>query len=679
MSGSVVDRAVPRPETGAPVQPASGAAEAPAAARAWAELERGVRVALEHYANVHRGTGYNSIVTTALYEKARDIVLERLGFGRDGVALFMSPWRLHRFLAVLPIGVKYRVISSADVGLPIGLRAVALRRKDLPRGVPFQVGGGTIRMVSPNFVDWAGVPDRFEPGTPDIVGAITLAKAARMTGDLGPDVFRTRGGQALPEATAPEPDEANRRSGAELLVWLKTQLVGRNLLVPTTDGESFYTNLDHGASTPTFEPIWDAARRTWHQPEPAWPDIIAATRATCHRFFGAPASGYEVIFAPCTTEAVNIVAASVEYQALRDPDIVVLNTMLEHNSNELPWRYVPGAELVRAPVDKEGFVDLAELEEILAEYNERHRHGSKRIRLVCVCGASNVMGTYNDLAAISRIVHHYHSRLLVDAAQLAAHRPIRMQEDGIDFLAFSAHKAYAPFGTGAIICRKGLLLLDATERAEIVASGEENVAGIAALGKALELLERIGMDAIMAEEKRFTCLALAGLAGVRGVRVYGVANECSDRFPLKGGVICFEVKGVPHNLCAQLLAEHGGIGVRNGCFCVNMYVKGLLGISRAKNTFAHVGLTLAPRVMNRLMVGLVRVSFGLANDEVEVVRLVSTLARVAAEPPPLINRVLAAMHFGTLLLPRTPTGRKISEATEEALVRVYSTAPDRSD
>ena len=268
-------------------------------------------------------------------------------------------------------------------------------------------------------------------------------------------------------------------------------------------------------------------------------------------------------------------------------------------------------------------------------------------------------------------MHRHGSRLLVDAAQLTAHRPIRMQADGIDFLAFSAHKAYAPFGSGGLVCRKGMLPLDAAVRAEVVASGDENVAGIAAVSKALDLLGRIGMEAVMAEEKQNTCRALARLASVPGIRVYGVAEECSTRFPLKGGVICFELKGVPHNLAAQMIAEYGGIGVRNGCFCVNMYVKQLLGIGRVKNAAAHIGLALAPRLMNRLMMGLVRVSFGLASEKEDADRLVYTLARIAAEPPGLANRLLASLHFGTPFLPRTAAGRRVEQSVSEALAQVY--------
>ncbi|MFZ2420017.1 MAG: aminotransferase class V-fold PLP-dependent enzyme, partial [Anaerolineae bacterium] len=142
---------------------------------------------------------------------------------------------------------------------------------------------------------------------------------------------------------------------------------------------------------------------------------------------------------------------------------VVVNTILEHNSNELPWRRLPGVALIRFPADDEGFLDLNALEALLRAYNQEGRHGRKRIRLVAVSGASNVLGVFNDLAEISRIVHRYGARLLVDAAQLIAHRKVEMAACGIDYLAFSAHKAYAPFGTGALVVRKGLLQFSSAE------------------------------------------------------------------------------------------------------------------------------------------------------------------------------------------------------------------------
>ncbi|MBV5349412.1 aminotransferase class V-fold PLP-dependent enzyme, partial [bacterium] len=142
-------------------------------------------------------------------------------------------------------------------------------------------------------------------------------------------------------------------------------------------------------------------------------------------------------------------------------------------------------------MDDEGFVDLNEMETLLNAYNKDSQYGKKRIRLVAVSGASNVLGVCNNLEDISRITHRYGARLLVDGAQLVAHRKVALEECGIDYFAFSAHKVYAPFGTGALMVRKGLLQFTSNELERIKSSGEENAGGIAALGKALMLLKRI--------------------------------------------------------------------------------------------------------------------------------------------------------------------------------------------
>ncbi|MEO0077775.1 MAG: aminotransferase class V-fold PLP-dependent enzyme [candidate division WOR-3 bacterium] len=643
------------PHTGNQLSSASGSCPAAASATSFADR---LLAALARYSNVHRGTGHNSIVTTALYERAREIVREHLGLGREHTVVFLTPWRAANFLKQLN-QLQTPVLSSADLGLPLGIRAVAARIGSLPGGVPFQPGGGTIRVVSPNKVVWAGIPDRFEAGTPNIIGAIALASALRL-GSLGP--------------ATDYPSVENTQSGNRLLAAIKQQLIGGDALVPTAHGDRPYVNLDNGASTPTFQPVWHAFCHALRMPAGVQASLVERTRKACHRFFGAPVSDYDLFFVSNTTEAITVVAHSLRQQARTDPNIVVLNTMIEHNSNELPWRFTPGVELIRMPVDFDGFILIDDLETTLRAYNQEGRFGQKRIRLVCVCGASNVMGTYNDLPAISRIVHRYGAKLLVDAAQLAAHRPVRMSEDGIDFLAFSAHKMYAPFGSGGLLVRRGLLALDESEQAAIRASGDENVAGIAALGEAVELLERIGMDAIIAEERNLTCRTLSGMATVPGLRVYGVAEECSERFARRGGVICFELAGLPHNLAAQLLAEQAGIGVRNGCFCVNMYVQQLLGVGRLKKAVMHIGLALAPGLTKELLVGLVRVSYGIGNTEEHVDRLVQALHEVAAARRGLSSRALAALHFGTPALPRTSTGRRIEQLVQDTLEAVYGSS-----
>jgi len=336
-----------------------------------------------------------------------------------------------------------------------------------------------------------------------------------------------------------------------------------------------------------------------------------------------------VIFTSNTTEAINLVADSLRNEA--EPGIapIVLNTILEHNSNELPWRAVQGVSLIRLPVDVEGFMDLRELETLLAAYNREGQHGKQRITLVTVSGASNVLGTCNDLAEISRIVHAHGAALLVDAAQLVAHRKVDMTCWGIDYLAFSAHKAYAPFGAGALVARKGLLHFSPDELAPIQASGEENAAGIAALGKALLLLQRIGLDVIQEEEQVLTARALRGMAQVPGIKLYGVKDADSPRFARKGGVIAFDLGNLLPSRVARELAERSGIGVRSGCHCAHLLVKRLVGIPPFLEQFQGLIVLLFPRLS---LPGIVRVSLGLENTEADVDALIEALCDIAQQP-----------------------------------------------
>jgi len=389
-------------------------------------------------------------------------------------------------------------------------------------------------------------------------------------------------------------DELGNYAGRDLLEELKKMLIGRGVCVPTAAGERTYVNLDNGASTPTFTPIWNAVRQTWHQPRPVQQAIIHEVKSICAGFLGAPPEAYDVIFVSNTTEAINLVAGSM--QAETEPGImpVVLNTLLEHNSNELPWRVIRGSSLVRLPVDREGFIDLDELETVLRTYNQDKQHGKQRIILVAVSGASNVLGTFNDLAEISRIAHRYGAQVLVDAAQLVAHRPTEMEKWEIDYLAFSAHKTYAPFGSGALVARKGLLNLGSDELTVIRSSGEENVGGVAALGKALVLLQRIGLDVIQEEEQTLIVRALHGLAQIPGLTIYGIQDPDSPQFAHKGGVIIFSLKSFMSTRVAQKLAEQGGIGVRAGCHCAHLLVKHVLNIPPWQARFQSLIVTLFP-------------------------------------------------------------------------------------
>jgi selenocysteine lyase/cysteine desulfurase len=638
-------------------------------AAAFAELERGVHAALETYSNVHRGSGHNSMVTTHLFEQARDIVLEYLGLNKGKyLVIFCTTRRAATLTAQLEPG-SYQSVSSQDIGLSLGVMALAVARKALPGGIPFQTGGGTTRLVSPGWVIWAKAPDRFEAGTPAIVNVIAFAKALRLIRQFENDVFKDTTAEKFSATDLLYHDELDEYSGRKLMDELRKSLIGQNVLVPTVEGSRPFINLDNGASTPTFTPVWNAVCQTWRQPRQLQQEIIHEVRSICANVLGAPLAVYDVIFTSNTTEAINIAAESLSKDFGDGTDTIVLNTLLEHNSNDLPWRMIPHFSLIRLQVDAEGFVDLNELETILCAYNQEGRYGKKRIRLVAVSGASNVLGIFNNLAEICQIVHRYGARLLVDGAQLVAHRKIAVEECGIDYLAFSAHKVYAPFGCGVLVVRKGLLNFSPAELELIRSSGEENAGGIAGLGKALVLIQRIGLDLIREEEQALTGRALRGLAQIAGLRIYGIKDPGSPRFAQKGGVIVFSLKGIFAHEVAKKLAVQGGIGVRSGCHCAHLLIKHLLNFNPFLERFQGLIVTLFPRIS---LPGLDRISLGIANSEEDVDTLIRVLGNIAHQPRSQKHRSLTSAHDGTPILPKTDVLRQMDEFAMAVSRRVYT-------
>jgi selenocysteine lyase/cysteine desulfurase len=213
----------------------------------------------------------------------------------------------------------------------------------------------------------------------------------------------------------------------------------------------------------------------------------------------------------------------------------------------------------------------------------------------------------------------------VDSAQLIAHRKINMLAADIDFLAFSAHKVYAPVGSGALIARRGLLRFHTDELGEIRASGEENLGGIAALGKSLMLLNRIGMQKIEEEERMLTERTLDGLAKIDSLRLFGVKSTAHAGFSQMLGVILFDKKTMMPKSLASKLAQEGGIGVRYGCHCAHIIVKQILGISPGLETFQRWIQLTFPRLK---LQGVVRVSFGIENTVENVDRFIDKISAI---------------------------------------------------
>ncbi|MFC2098248.1 aminotransferase class V-fold PLP-dependent enzyme [Bacteroidota bacterium] len=636
---------------------------------AFAELESGVHAALETYSNVHRGSGHNSIVSTHLFEQARDIVLEYMGLSkRRYVVIFCTALRAEALVKQLKQGT-YQIVSSHEIGLSIGVRALAVKRKALPGGTPFQSGGGTTKLISQNWVIWADAPDKFEAGTPPIVNVIAFAQALRLIRKSGIDLFQDSITDQLTASEILLQDKLERYSGRELLDELRQTLIGRSFSVPTMEGDKPYINLDNSASTPTFRPIWEAFCQTWRQPAQIQQEIIEEVRSISAGFLGAPLADYEIIFTSNTTEAINLAADSLSLESEKEPEPVVLNTFLEHSSNDLPWRMVPNCSLIRLSIDPEGFVDFNELDTVLCAYNKECNHGKKRIKLVALSGASNVLGICNNIAEISRIVHSYGAHLLVDAAQLVAHRKVDMEADGIDYLAFSAHKVYAPFGCGALVARKGLLNFSPPQLKHIQSSGEENAGGIAALGKAFVLLQRVGMDLIQEEEQALTRRALGGLSKIAGLTMYGLMDPDSPRFTQKLGVIVFTFKDMMSDRVAKKLSQQRGIGVRYGCQCAHILVKHILNVGPMLEGFQRIIQTLFPRIR---LPGVTRVSLGIENSEEDVDTLIQVLDKIAGQNQAKGNRHSSTKQNGTTKLQKAHIEQQIKDFTRASALRVYS-------
>ncbi len=640
--------------------------------KAFIQLKSAIYKTLETYSNVHRGTGHNSIITTALFDQAREIILEHLRLDKKKFAVvFCNPRRLRMFQLQLKLS-NYHVISSKEYGLPLGIRALIAKKKNLRKCSMIFTGGGIIKQVTSNSVVWEEIPERFEAGTPSIVNVITLAIVIKLTAKFGKFIKKNKLIHPLSMQELIYQDQIFEYSGKKLLAKLRDLLIGRDIVVPTINGLESFTNLDNAASTPTFIPIWDTYWKTLQQPEQNSKQIIHEAKNIISNFLDAPLKKYDIIFTSNTTEAINIVAQSLIRLSREKIEPVIVNTVLEHHSNELPFRFIPNSSLIRTAIDDKGFVDLNELESVLSEYNQDHKHGNKRILIVAVSGISNVLGTYTDLFAISKITHKYGANLLVDGAQIVAHHKIELEKLDIDYFAFSGHKNYAPFGSGALIAKKNHLKFETKELSEIRESNEENVCGIATMGKAILLLEKIGIEIIEDHEKQLTQLTLNRLNKIKDVEVFGVIDPNSSNFSNRGSIISFSLKTIPHNLAAKELAEYGGIGIRNGCFCAHMLIQQILKVQQIRILGSEMTSIIMPGKTRMLLPGLLRVSFGIENDERDVDILLKTIDTIMKKPRSQINKLLSYIYNGTVFVPKTKTGEKIKGFVKLIIKKVYS-------
>ena len=423
---------------------------------------------------------------------------------------------------------------------------------------------------------------------------------------------------------------------------LPAALVGYGIPVPCADGrERPYLDFDAAASTSALP---DVARRVeeflpWYASvhRGAGYKSLRATeayeeaRAAALRFAGRPPDGADLaIICRNTTEAINHLA----YRLRLDPEDVVVTTVVEHHANLLPWSRTCRRRYVECGAD--GTFEVAAVASALSE--------SPRPRLLAVTGASNVTGWLPDLDGIIAAAHELGVAVLVDAAQLAPHRPLPA---AADFLAWSGHKMYAPFGAGVLLGPRSAFtegdpflagggavdLVDLDEVAwtdppEREEAGSPNVIGAVALHAAIDALGRIGWDAVTDHDRDLSAGLRSGLAGIPGVRLLGPGLDVPT-LP----VATFVVEGVPHALVAARLSAEHGIGVRHGCFCAHPYLMRLLDLSASEVDAYRAAVRAGDR--SRIP-GAVRASAGFATSRDDVDRLLSAVAEIASgRPSPL--------------------------------------------
>ncbi|WP_030528082.1 aminotransferase class V-fold PLP-dependent enzyme [Phycicoccus jejuensis] len=394
--------------------------------------------------------------------------------------------------------------------------------------------------------------------------------------------------------------------------------------VPVVSGALVeYAQLDHAASTPALESVVRAvatATRTYSSVHrgTGWLSRVTsahyeAARDEVARFVGARADDL-VVLVRTTTEATNLLARALP----AGTPVVVFDT--EHHASLLPW---PAAATHRLPVPASPEEALGRLESTLAGL------AGGPTPLVVVTGASNVTGELWPVERVVTVARRHGARVLLDAAQLVAHRPVDLTALDVDWVAFSGHKLHAPYGAGALVGRADWL--DAAEphlagggaSAAVSADGvtwaagaarheggSPNVLGAVALAAACAAL-RTHRAAVEAHEARLGARLLEGLAGIPGVRVHSLFGADHPRVP----VAAFTVDGLDSHLVAAALSAEHGIGVRAGKFCAHRLVDALL----ARDADGAVTA--------------VRASAGLATTDEHVERLLAAVAALAADGP----------------------------------------------
>ena len=418
---------------------------------------------------------------------------------------------------------------------------------------------------------------------------------------------------------------------------IRDYVAGLNEPVTLADGTGRpLVNFDNAATTPALIPVMDEVNekllmygsigRGYSLKSNYSTKLYEDTRDTVLQFVGLDTfkdPDYTVFYVNNTTDGLNKLASAL----ITDENDLVLSTRIEHHANDLSWR--ERCRVIYAEVDDLGRIRYDELERLLKE---------NTVKLVAVTAASNVTGYVTDVHKVAKLAHRYGAMIVVDGAQIVAHRAFSMKgdtpEENIDFFVFSSHKMYSPYGGGAVVGLRDILnehmpafygggtvkivgdgRVMYKQAPESYEAGSPNYPGVIGMGKAMEILREVGFDAITEHEQKLIRRMIDGLKRFDNVVIYGDTEDISDRV----GVVTFNFTDLNSYFLAVQLTDLG-MATRRGAFCAHPYVWRLMGISDDElDEFADCGDSGTP--------GMIRVSFGIYNTEEEVDEFLEALAR----------------------------------------------------
>lgn len=357
--------------------------------------------------------------------------------------------------------------------------------------------------------------------------------------------------------------------------------------------------LDNGASAQKPQAVIDAithaytheyanVHRGLHFLSNAATDAYEKARETVRRFINA-SSVDEIVFTKSATEAINTVAYGWGMPNI-GPDDEIVVTIMEHHSNIVPWHFIrerQGAKIVWVPVDDDGAFHIEDFEKAL----------SPRTKLVALTHMSNALGTVTPVKEICRIARERGIPTLIDGSQGAVHLPVDVQDIGCDWYVMTGHKLYGPSGIGVLYGRKEMLsamrpFMGGGEMIETVTeegvtyndpphrfeAGTPPIVQAIGLGAALEYMERVGRERIVAHEADLVAYAHERLGRINSLRIFGNASG-------KGAIVSFELEGI-HAHDVSMVIDRSGVAVRAGTHCAQPLLSRFGVTSTCRASFA---------------------------------------------------------------------------------------------